>query len=312
MQKDRTLILAAIETNYGVDATPVAASNAILCSVPQFSVVGRKVERLNALQFMGKGAPLNIGEGLKISFSVEIKGDGSAPDSPPEFGVLLRACNFTETVTAATSVAYALNSLVGIPDSSESVSIYFQQHDLLHKILGARGTAKIDLTSGEYGKIDFEFTGIYAGPTDNSITAGTFNTTLPPRFVSAQFTIDSYSAIIKQLTLDLGNNVVQRVSANEATGILEWLISDREPKFSVDPEMVPIATKDLWAMWSASTVLDISVVVGSVANNTCTIAAKGLPDVPAYADRDNILTLGMNGGLHPSASGNDELSLTFT
>lgn len=310
MIKSRVALLAKQEVTYGTDSVPTNVANAVMCSVPEFSVVGRRIDRANALSFMGKGSPLNVGEACKIKFDVELKGKGGLADVPPEFSALLQACNMTEAITASTKVTYTPNSTAG--GTAKSCTIYFYLDGLRHILLGARGTFSIALKAGEYGKITFEMTGIYGGPTDTAMVVPTLNATIPPRFLSATFTIGAYAAVAESLSFDIGNKVVKRPSFNAATGILEWLVSDREPKGSVDPEMVLVAAKDFWTQWSASTPLAISAVVGSAAGNKCTITAPAaVMDTPSYGDRENFLTMNMPFSLHPSSAGDDELKLEF-
>lgn len=311
MLRERTLLLAKVEPAYGTDAVPSAASNAILCSLPDFSVVGRKLDRPNVYSQMGKLPPLNIGEGLNIKFSTELKNTG-AVDAAPEIGVLFRGCNFTETITPSTGpVDYTPNSAFGITDSAESLSIHFYQDGILHKLLGARGTFNIELKAGEFGIINWDFTGLYAGPTFTSIINGTFDQTVPPRFLSASFTIDSYAAIIESLSIDMGNQIVMRKDANAATGIKEWLIANRAPSGNVDPEVVDLSTKNFWTMWSDSSPVALSATLGQTAAKKCVITAPRLvSDIPTYGDRDNILVHGLPFTLHPNA-GNDEAKFSF-
>ena len=310
MQKDRVLILAKVEAAYGTDPVPVAATDAILAQNVEISVAGRRVERGAYPGFMGKQAPVNVGEAVKVKFRTEIKGNGVAADTPPEIGVLFKGCNFTETVNAAVSVAYAPNSNIS---GNTSIALYASQHDLLHKIIGARGTFSITCKAGEYAYIDWEFTGIYAGPVDSAIAAGTFNATIPPRFLSALTSLAAYDVVFETISFDIQNQIAKRVDANSATGIKEWLITQRAPKGNIDPEMVAVATKDLWGLWSASTQAAIMSTIGSAVGNKCVITApKAVLDVPSYGDRENWLTLSCPFTLHPTAAGNDELTLTFS
>lgn len=310
MQKDRQLILAKVEATCGVDPVPTALLNAILAHDIEISVIGRRLERKAALSYMGKAAPINIGEGVSVKFKTEIKGKGGDADVPPEIGVLFKGCNFSETINIATDVLYAPNSNVS---GNTSIALYAYQHDILHKVLAARGTFSVELVAGEYGVLAWEFTGLYAGPADTIIpTNAVFSQTVPPRFLSAGFTLDSFGATIQKLSLDVGNKLAKRVDANSPTGIKEWLLVNREPKGSIDPEMVSVAAKDLWGLWANSTQAAISSTLGSATGNKCAIAApKAVPDVPSYAERENWLTLNMPFTLHPDA-GNDELTFTFS
>src|SRR3990170_7359311 len=227
MLKTRAVILAEKEISYGVDPTPLPATNAILCEEPEIELLGKKTERNNTKSYFGTLAPVNIGEGLRISFPPEIKGSGTA-GTAPEIGPLLEACGMTHTNVPATSDQYDPNS--DLESAQDSVTIYFYQHNIAHKVTGCRGTWSLEGKAAEYGKIKFEFTGIYAGPVDESIPAATFNPALPPKLVSASFSLGAYAAIIENFNVDLGNEIAKRPSVNAATGILSYFIKERAVK----------------------------------------------------------------------------------
>ncbi|MEW5745283.1 MAG: hypothetical protein AB1805_07605 [Nitrospirota bacterium] len=308
MNSNKAVILAKVEGSYGVDANPTAAANAILCEKPTIEVMSKKLERNNVKPYFGNLAPVNIGEGLKLSFSTEIKGSGTV-GTAPEIGVLFRGCNFTETITPGVKVDYDPNSNTS---TGESLSMYYYLDGILHKILGSRGTFSYESKAGEYGKIKWDFTGIFAGPVDQAIVTGVYNQTVaPPRFVSAAFSIDSYAAIIETLKIDIANEIGKRPSANAATGILEYFIKNRKPTGEIDPEAVPLATKDFWTLWSNSSRVAMTSTLGAVAGNKLiTTAPKvGLGDLK-YGDREDVVTYGMPLVFTPNA-GNDELKFSF-
>lgn len=232
MVRTRAMLYAKIETTYGTDPTPVAATNAILVADPEIEVVAKKLERKNVVSYYGALSKIMAGEAIKIKFKTELKGYGSA-GTAPEIGPLFRACNMTEVVSGGVSVTYTPNSNAS---TGESVTLYFWRHNLLHKVVGCRGAFDIDLKSGEYGMVSWEFTGIYAGPLDSPIPTGTFNATLPARFVSASFAIDSFAAVIETLKIKVANEIARRPSANASTGILEYFVKGRTVTGETDPE----------------------------------------------------------------------------
>jgi len=238
MLKDRQLILAKAQPTVDVDPVPTPEANALVTSDMEFSLVARPIERPQALQWMGQKPPLNIGDGLKIRFKTEVRGNGTVGGAP-EVDPLLKACNYTATEDPGVKWTYALNSLVANEESSGMVTIYFYQDKIWHSIVNARGTVKTAMKSGDYVFDEWEFTGIYAAAARvGSMPAGTFaSTPMPPRFTSALLTIGGYTPILDNLSLDLANKVVMRKDANAATGIREWMITDREPKGSLDPEI---------------------------------------------------------------------------
>lgn len=307
-QKNKAVVLVKQEVTYNVDPTPTAAANAILCSAPEVEVLGKRLERANTQPHYGAAIGLNIGEGIKVSFGVELKGSGAA-GTAPEIGPLLRACNFTETVTPATKVDYDPNSA---SSTGESVTIYFYRHNLLHKVSGCRGTFGVELKAGEYGNVKFDFTGIYQGPVDQNIPADpVYNATAPARFLSAAFAIDGYAAVIESLKFDINNEVARRGSANAATGILEYYIKGRSIKGEFDPEAVALAEKDFWGLWANSSRVALSATAGTVAGNKCLITGPKVQlDLLKYGERENILTFSTPVIFTPDA-GNDEIKLSF-
>ncbi len=309
MLKTRAVILAKVESvAYGTDPTPSAAANSILCESPELEVVQKFLERKNTRTYYGNVAGVSTGEAVKIKFATELKGSGTA-GTAPEIDPLFRACNYTRTNTPGTSDVYDPNSN---QSTGESITIYFYQHDIVHKISGCRGTFTVDLTAGEYGKINWEFTGIYTAAADGSIPAITVNATVPPRFLSASFAIDSYAAVIEKIKIDTGNEIGRRPSANAATGILEYFIKERKVTCEIDPEVVALSTKSFWGLWAANTLVVFTATVGSVAGNRCVITAPKvqIADVK-YGERESLLTNALKLNFTPN-TGNDEIKFSFT
>lgn len=308
MLRKRQIILAKVESAYGSDPTPVENTNAILAEIASIKIGGRTIERNNVQTYFGQNAPVNVGESLELEFITELKGSGVVATAP-EIGVLFRGCNFTETITPATSVVYDPNSN---SSTAESLTFYFYIDGIRFKLLGARGSFSVDLKAGEYGKITWKFSGLYAIPTDTAIVTGTYNSTVPPRFLSAAFALHSYAAVFEALSIDIGNEIVKRVSSNAATGVLEYLIMSRNVTGKLDPEAVLVATKDWYTIWGASTRSTLTTAVGATAGNICTItgpkvALSGLD----LADRSGILTHDMALVFSPN-TGNDEIKFAFT
>jgi hypothetical protein len=94
----KTAITFALESTYGEDATPTAA---ILCSVPEIQPLeGSQVERDFVRPWFGASGYIRVENYAMVSFETEIAGSGTAGSAPP-WGPLLKACNFSETLTAA-------------------------------------------------------------------------------------------------------------------------------------------------------------------------------------------------------------------
>lgn len=93
------VVLAKIESSEGVDASPSATTDAVL--VENFSIsFNPNVVRTNEIggSLDGRGAIIG-GMTVGFNFEVYLKGSGSAGVAP-EWGKLLKACGWAETLTA--------------------------------------------------------------------------------------------------------------------------------------------------------------------------------------------------------------------
>ena len=324
MFKNRALILAKKETSYGVDPVPTTALNAILTDLPEVDIVMKKMDRLNVKAFLGNRPSINLGEALKITFSTEIKGSGdTTPDASLNPGpftvtdVAATVLTFSEAVEdegPVTKTATALKVLYTPQDllDGPSITIYFYQHDILHVMTGCRGTWSIDGTAGEYGKIKWEFTGLYAGPTDATApTDSTFNATLPPPLKSGAFLLGAYAGTIGTFKMVYGNEIAKRPDANAATGFLAQFIKDRKVTAEIDPEAPALSTFDPVTLLTAGTEQTMGITFGTSAGNRMKLhCPKVVLDSAKYADREGILTYSLPLLVCPSA-GADDVTLTF-
>ena len=216
----------------------------------------------------------------------------------------------THTNVPATSDSYDPNS--DLESAQDSVTIYFYQHNICHKVTGCLGTPSLEGKATEYGKIKFEFTGLYVGPVDENIPAATFNPTLPPKLVSASFALGAYAAIIESFNVALGNEIARRPSANAATGILSYFIKERSVTGEIDPEAVALATWNPWTLWANSTSGALTITFGSAAGNRCVVSGpKVLLDSVKYAERESLLSYSTPLIFTPDA-GDDEVRLLFS
>lgn len=313
---NRSLILAKIEVTYGTDSAPTVAADAIIASKPEIEIVGSAKERDVVLPYYGRLAHINVGEAIKIKFSTEARGSGTA-GTAPRIGALLRACNLTMTTNAGVSNVFDPNS----SQDGESITIYFYRDGVLHRALGCVGTVKLTMKANEIPMFDFEFTGLYASTHASSIAFPTGITydapsVLPPIFRNAEFNlwgIGAANAIIENLSVDLGNVVSNRRDANAESGMRRYFISGRETKGECDPEVVSLATYNPWTLWDAVTAGAITATIGNTAGNRILITMPNVvKEVPAYGDRETMLTYAISFVAKPTlAAGNNEVRFTF-
>lgn len=271
-------LLGKIESTYGTDPTPTGGSNAIpaVRNTVTLTPQNEKAERI----LLDGGYSRLIGDTsmprMKIAFSVELLGNGSIQNGSTVHAYLsplLKACDLTETATAETSGGAAdgyITYTLGVPsDTGSSVTFYFHSQLKKHVLTGCKGTVKFRLEAGKYAYADFEFTGLYNAIADASFPSLTFSyTNKPPLFVSAgTLTWGSYTPIISKLDLDVANSIGMRPDPSQATGIKGFVITDRAPNGSFDPEQVAEATQPWWADWRTPTLRTLTAQLGSTAGN---------------------------------------------
>ncbi|MDQ5910079.1 MAG: hypothetical protein QG599_2174 [Pseudomonadota bacterium] len=303
----KKILLAKIETTYGTDPTPSGAANAILTSDLTIQLMqGQTVQRNTDREVLGNELTYHVAPYTMLSFGVELAGSGDA-GTAPAFGPLLQACGFAETLTASTDAVY-----VPVSSGFKSLTLYYHQDGLLHKVTGAMGTVTFSLSPGGIPKMNFTFTGLRNAPTDTALPTPTlteFQTPIPVTdSATPTFSLHSYSATMGGFNINLANEVVYRnVVGNEAVHIV-----DRAPSGDVSIEETALATKNFHTICAAHTTGALQMVHGTVAGNIVTLDAPVVQLLqPTYADSNGILMLNMNLALIPDA-GNDELTLTFT
>jgi hypothetical protein len=311
----REVILAKIEGTYNSDPTPTNTDNSILVEDPSWAHEGLRMIDRNPVR--PNLAPLRsiYGGTLKqIKFGAELKGPGIAYSASvrPEIDPLLRACGLSPTIVTTGGSESA--TYKPISTAIESVTIYYYQDGTLHKLTGARGNVDFSMEAGSRVMANFTFTGHDNTVTDTSLVTPTYDSTVPPVFLSAGFfTHSDYAAIISGLKFDMGNKISTPPSVNAADGYGETRITGRSVTGSFDPENVLVATHPFIANLKAGTLDNIGtgVIAGAQYNRfAITFPAIFYRDV-SPGDRDGIRTLEVPFGAVES-SGDDEVSIAFT
>src|SRR3989304_4563589 len=101
----RGVIAAKIEATEGTAETLVGSDANFLVIDPKFTANIALNKRLNIAESLSQFAAVPGAQMAEITFGVELKGAGGA-GATPALGKLLKACGFSETVVASTSVTY--------------------------------------------------------------------------------------------------------------------------------------------------------------------------------------------------------------
>jgi hypothetical protein len=305
----KRLILAKTETTYGTDPTPTGAANAILVRNLEITPLQADTVTRDLIRpYLGNSDQLLAQTRVEVTFEVELAGSGAA-GTAPAYGPVLKACGLSETVSASTSVTYA-----PVSSSFSSVTIYFHNDGIRHKVTGCRGTFELSAEVGQIPVISFTMTGIYNAPTDESLPTPTYANQAAPLIFkngnTSNFSIFSYSGCLQSLSFQIANEVVYR----ELVGCTkESLIVNRAPAGDVVIEAPTITAKDFFAIATGSSTGSISFQHGATAGNivTFTTAQADIAN-PSYSDQDGIQMLNLPYVAVPTSAGNDELSLVYT
>jgi hypothetical protein len=304
----RRVIAAKVEGTEGTAEAITVADAGILAMDVKFDTdikVTRRAIRLNTLSNL---APVIGARAGSVSFTAELKGSGGASYTTvgPALAPYLKGCGFAETLAAA-SATYKPAS-TGVP----SLTIWVYEDGTVKKLKGCRGNVKFRGKVGEPCYADFSFTGVYDAVADLAMISPTIEATVPPALLSSLMTIDAYSGIYSSFSFDMSNEVGLRESANSATGYLSALITGRQPKGTLDPEFVTVATYDFYGKMLAGT--PVAFNLGAIANGTCNKVQITAPKL-VYAkvgegDRTGYTTAELDFDLCMN-TGDDEISLVF-
>lgn len=314
----RKLVLAMKpETTAGTDifaGTYVAAD-----VIPAFAI--RPIVNLEEIQslatkgLLGRQASVIGRESGGVTFSMNIRGRGAAyaTGTRPEIDLPLRGCGLSSTVDAAPGA----EKVTYVPtDTMESMTVYcVQQNGRTVKLAGCLGTVAFRTSAGGVLVADVTMLGLLQ---EIEAPAGYVSGTLSgtpqyPVAKSALFQIgtENFAARIASLGVSLGNLVTPVPSTNAVGGIAGYIIADRDPRVSIDPEDNPIASYDWYDKWRAATLQDCSFQVGTVQYNRAKFSFTNLQiSGQSYTERDGLTAL-QTVLLSTIAAGNDDFSLVF-
>jgi hypothetical protein len=313
----KTAVLAKIETTYGVDALPSGAANALVVSNLSMNPLNaQNVARDVIRPYLGNSEQLVGTSYLEGGFDVELVGSGDVGVAPA-WGACMRAIGFAEVVTVDVRVDY-----VPVSSSFESLTIYWFDDGVLHKLLGARGTASLKLSVGEKPVISFKFVGIDGGIAALNAPATTLTAWRVPQIV-----VDSNSGVLtlgathisttapeltagvtypsEGLTIDLGiQTPFQALLGGESVPI-----TDRKVTGAVKVELTAAQEVAWMADVKAAALTSVGLQHGTVEGDRVLVFMPSVQRTdPTLEDKNGNRMNGYKLNINPNA-GNDEIRL---
>lgn len=313
-----TAILAILELIYGVDPVPTGAANALVVSDLSINPLNAEyIARDIIRDYLGGSEELPGAAYVECGFSVELVGSGEI-GVPPAWGPLMRCIGFAEVITVGIRVDY-----VPISRSFESATIYWYDDGVLHKLLGVRGTATLELGVGQKPKIVFKMMGVDGGISEASPGATTLTAWRVPQIVTDANSGDlifgaTHNPIVapafvggapipsEGLSIDLGIKAeFQKLLGGETIAI-----SGRDVTGSVKLKLTAAQEVAYMAQVKAATLTSVGLIHGTVANDKIMLfAPKVQKKEPTKEVNAGERMIGYKLRFLPSAVGNDEFRI---
>jgi len=303
---ERTVLLAKVETTYGVDPAPTTTSDFIAVADLRISpnITFNDPAAMDVTLSPRQGVA--GGRFVEVSFTHELQAHSSGGANPPPIAPLLKACGFAETI-GTSDVTYQ-----PVSSSFSSCTIYCYYDGLLWKITGCRGNVEIAATAGEVVRFNFTLQGLWNTPTDETFPSSvTENATNPLVAMGGSFTWGSDTPIIESISVNMNNELNMAPSVGSTYGFYACYITNRNPGGTINPEMDTLANIDWFSKLNNAT---LEQVVTSFTNGsqTCqvTIPQAQVRNVTP-GDRNGIRTWEIEYGCVRS-SGDDEVQIVFS
>lgn len=314
---NKTVILAKLEATYGVDAAPSGAENALVVSNLNINPLNAEyIARGIIRDYLGGSEELPGARYIECGFDIELVGSGLLAVAPA-WGPLLRSIGFAEIITPDVRVDY-----VPISGNFESSTVYWYDDGVLHKLLGVRGTATMDLGVGKKPIISFKFMGVDGGVSATPVVGTNLAKWRVPQIVldanSGDLTFGATHAIAtaptfaggttypsEGLTIDLGVKAqFQKLLGNESIGI-----SERDVTGAVKLQVTALQEVAFMNAIKAATLTTVGLIHGTVANDKVGVfmPAVQMKD-PTKEELNGERLVGYKLGMKPKL-GNDEIRI---
>ena len=247
-----------------------------------------------------------------LNFKTELFGSGTPGTSPGWATALLPACGMIETTGtwAPSSLPPVVAATTG---NTQTLTMAVYENGLRKQLVGCMGDVKLAYAVGQPIMLEWSFQGVWQAVTTTAmLTPSALPTRKPIKFATATMSIGGTApACLETFELSLGNELIMRQCAANATGYETALITGRRPVGTWNPESTtPGVAPDDYALWLAGTE-EILIVAVTDGTDTVTInAPKAMRMNIQEGERTGIQTDQIEFALN-SATGDDEFTIDF-
>lgn len=283
-RKARKKVIAyAPETVYGQDAIQSGTPKYLLGR--EFSITPMAGES-TALDYddglLGRSGEIVTELYVTVEFTVDFASGGAATVAAP-WGELMAACLRKTTPDVAENV-YSIDD-----ESTGSLTFYYYQSGVLHRVVGARGSLSLSAAAKSFGGIKFTFTGLHSVVESAALPAANFTAWKTPLKIGVEnsaFTIDGAAVKMISLEYDQANTVVYQ----EYVGHEEVLITDFVPTGTLVIEAPTLDVLDVFALAKNASEHAVVFTNGPVGDQVEWSSTRVQFGRPTYADQDGTQT----------------------
>lgn len=300
------LLMVKIQPTPFTDSVPTAALNSILARGIAPQPVNAEFADRNLIRpYFGNMGKVQVQSFSTIDFEVELAGAGAA-GTAPKYGPLLRACGFSETISAAVKVDYA-----PITSAQEAVTIYCFLDGIRYVMTDCKGSVSFELNAKNIPVMKYKFYGFKATVADIANPTGSdFTGFQTPLAVNKQNTPTFNLHGIAVKATSCGVDMQNQVDYRNYIGSEAITFTDRKPTGKATFELDTQAVKDWWTVINAGTLSTMQMIHGLTAGNIIQLdAPKVQLTNPNITDDNGLAFLDVGLELQPNI-GNDELLLS--
>lgn len=231
-----------------------------------------------------------------ISYTMEVLGGGP-------FLLHLTGCGYK-----ASTGTYAPSSTMS---DRKTWTVVVWEDGRRKQLNGASCTVKLKGSNGNGSKLtaEFNWSGVWVTPIDEAMPARAPITTTPYMCKGMTATIGAAAfANVANFEIDLGAEVEERQSITAASGIAHYLVTDIDPKITLDPEARLVANMDAYGLMKAGTTFALILAFTNGSTTLTITAAAAQRQKVSDGERDKKLTDAIE-LLCCNSSGNDALTL---
>lgn len=306
----KSLVLAKSEVTPGTDPTPTAAANAI--QVRNLRITPLKINKASldvVRPWFGASPEVITGSYSEIEFEVQMAGSGAA-GTAPKWGPLHKACAFSETTVASTSVTYALVSAsLGTATIYAYMGTSSGANSAWVKMTMCMGTVDYTLDSEGVPIMKYKFTGLYNPITAQALPTGAdYSGFIDPVAVNyantSVMTVGGTAVQMKSLALSIGNSVAYDNRPN----VEQIITTDRSMSGTVAFRMPLLSAKDYFSAARAGTTQAIVLTHGPAGNrSTLSLPVCSLGE-PSFSDEKGMWDISFPFNAQPGAAGAAEFT----